>query len=60
MNSTGRVKVQDEQGQATGHAKQGTGSAGNAQNRKGQSTGQTGFSYRTGKTRYRIFRQCAG
>jgi hypothetical protein len=35
MNRTGRVMVQDKQGPATRQAKQGTGSAGNAQDRKG-------------------------
>ncbi len=47
----GKVKVQDEQGPATGQAKQITGSAGNEQDRKRQGTGRAGSSYRTGKTK---------
>jgi hypothetical protein len=35
----------------TGQAKQGTGSAGNAQDRKGQCTGIAGSSYRRGKNK---------
>ncbi len=49
MRRTGKVKVQDKQGPATGQAKQGATSADNAQDRKDQGTGQTGFSYRTAK-----------
>ncbi len=60
MHRIGRVKVQDEQCPATRQAKQGTGSAGNAQDRKGQGTGRAGSSFLIGKTRYRISRQCTG
>jgi hypothetical protein len=47
MQRTRRVKVQDEQGPATGQAKQGTGSVDNAQDRKCQGTGRAGSSHRT-------------
>jgi hypothetical protein len=50
MHRTGRVKVQDKLGPATGQAKQGTGSSDNVQDKR----------YRTSKTRYRISRQCTG
>ncbi len=53
-------RYKTRRGPATGQAKQGTGSAGNEQDRKGHSTGQAGSSYRTGKTRYRISRKYAG